>query len=101
MKRITSAGIFSKHEWTTALSVPSLLARLSSDEYIAPVYSQRDKRALHWLNDNAPINARRLGLSIAEYYTSRMGTAAALSAINAGTETPFYELSASASVDRE
>lgn len=101
MKRITSAGTFSRHEWTTALSVPSLLARLSSDEYIAPVYSQRDKRALRWLNDNAPINARRLGLSIAEYYTSRMGTAAALSAINASTETPFYELSASASVDRE
>jgi predicted TIM-barrel fold metal-dependent hydrolase len=87
--------------WTAPLPVPSLLARLASDEYPAPVYRLRDLQALEILARSAAVSARRLGFTLAGYYASRMGTVASLCAINAAASQPFYRVSASASVDGE
>ena len=87
--------------WTTPLLVPSLLARLSSDEYRAPVYCKRDIQALEILRHCASTTAQRLNQTLGQYYASRLGTAASLSAINAAAGNSFYRISASASVDKE
>ncbi len=85
--------------WTAPLPVPSLLARLASDEYPAPAYRERDLHALELLSRRAASNARRLGCSLPGYYASRMGTVASLGAINAAAGQPFYRVSASAGID--
>ena len=87
--------------YTVPLLVPSLLARLSSDEYRAPVYCKRDVQALELLQQGAPVTAQRLNQTLAQYYSGRLGTAASLGAINAAAGNTFYGVSASASVDRE
>jgi hypothetical protein len=87
--------------WTTPLLVPGLLARLSNDEYRAPAYCKRDVIALDVLLRSTTTIARRLGQNIAEYYSSRLGTAASLYAINAAAGKSFYRVNASMSFDRE
>ncbi|NQX89878.1 MAG: amidohydrolase family protein [Halioglobus sp.] len=87
--------------WTAALSVPSLLARLASDEYRAPVYRPRDLQALELLAQTAGCNARRLGRSLGHYFGSRLGTVACLNAINAVAGQSFYRVSGSAGIDGE
>ncbi len=87
--------------WTTPLRIPGLLARLSSDEYRAPAYSGRDYQALDVLQRAATETARRLGQTLAAYYSSRLGTAASLHAINAAAGTPFYRVDAATTIDRE
>jgi predicted TIM-barrel fold metal-dependent hydrolase len=88
-------------DWTALLPVPSVLARLASDEYAAPAYRQRDLQALEILARSAAVDARRLGRALGAYYASRMGTVASLAAINAAVGKPFYRVSASARIDGE
>lgn len=87
--------------WTTSLPVPSLLARLANDEYRAPAYCKRDLLALDVLQRSATAIARRLDQNLAEYYSSRLGTAASLCAINAAAGNLFYRVNASTSVDKD
>ena len=84
---------------TAPLAVPSLLARLSSDEYEPPAYRQCDLQALHLLARTAEGSARRLGITLGRYYASRVGTAASLSAINVAAGASFYRVSASSGID--
>ena len=86
-------------DWTTPLAVPSLLARLSSDEYAPPAYRSCDLQALQAYTSLASDNARRLCNSPGSYHASRMGTAASLSAINDAASESFYRVSASSSID--
>ncbi len=83
------------------MRVPGLLARLANDEYRAPAYCKKDILALDVLQRVATVTALRLGQSLAEYYSSRLGTAASLSAINVVAGKEFYRVNASASVDKE
>jgi len=101
MNRTTGGGRTAAGAWTAPLAVPSLLARLASDEYLAPAYRERDRHALGYLVESAATHARRLGQSLPAYYASRPGTLAALAAINAAAGETFYRVSPSARVDRE
>ena len=81
------------------MSAPPLLARLSSDEYSAPVYCRRDRHALAVFHQYASTAAARLQQTPARYCASRLGTAASLSAINAATKKPFYRVNATSTTD--
>jgi len=101
MNRTTGRVRDAAGSWTAPLAVPSPLARLASEEYRAPAYRERDRRALGLLRAAASANARRLGQSLPAYYASRRGTLAALAAIDAAAGGSFYRVSASAGVDGE
>lgn len=81
--------------------IPGILARLSNDEYEAPAYSRQDLLALDVLQRSAATTAKRLGQGLAQYYSSRLGTAASLYAINAASGKPFYRVGATTRVDEE
>ncbi|MEM9255824.1 MAG: amidohydrolase family protein [Pseudomonadota bacterium] len=78
---------------THPLRTPSLLANLHSDEYCPPTPDTLHRRMLHTLRSQSAGYARSLGLSLANYLDTPMGTSACLMAINAAAETPFYRLS--------
>ncbi len=80
-------------------ATPTLLARLSNDEYLAPLYCRRDFQALDTFDRYTATISRRLGQTPAQYNSSRLGTAASLCAINAAAGESFYRVKTSASAD--
>jgi len=86
---------------TAELHNCSLLAPLSSDEYLPPRPCRNEAMAADLLRRNAGRMARRLALPPEHYLASRMGTAAALAAINAASGRDFYAVRPSLAEDRE
>ncbi len=81
------------------MPAPTLLARLSSDEYCAPVYCHRDRQALEVFHGSAATAAGQLNQTLAQYSASRLGTAASLFAINCAAKNHFYRVNASSGTD--
>ncbi len=80
--------------------LPLPLQRRSNDEFPPLPYSARDLRAVAQVLDAAPGRARALGLAPTRYAASRMGTAAALRAIDAAWGGGFYAVPAEAETDQ-
>jgi hypothetical protein len=81
--------------------VPSVLRRLSSDEYRPLPWTDNDLRALALLADRLPANARRGALDLRAYAGQRRGTMAALQAINESAGERFYDIPPDAEMDAE
>lgn len=86
---------------TRELRSCSLLAPLSNDEYLPPAPCRNETIAAELLRRGAERAARRLALPLEHYLASRMGTAAALAAINAAGGRDFYAVRPSLAEDRE
>lgn len=80
---------------------PAFLQRLASDEFTAPRYTSRDRRALARLGEVGPRAARRAGLPLPLWTTGRRGTAAGLLALNAAAGRDFYAVPPEAGEDAE
>jgi predicted TIM-barrel fold metal-dependent hydrolase len=80
-------------------SLPTVFRRLSSDEYVALPYRERDHVALASYLDAAEANAPRLELTSRAYAHDRRGTAAALRAIDDAAGGGFYAVPPEAALD--
>jgi len=80
-------------------ALPVLLQRRSSDEFVPPPYTTRDREAVARVRAWGPEDARRAGLPLAAYWASRRGTAAGLGAINAAAGRTWYRVPAEAALD--
>lgn len=80
--------------------IPSLLRRLSTDEYEAPRYDERQRRALEEVANQGPEAARKLRRRLADYWSSRMGTAAGLLALNEAFGVRCYDVPIEACSDQ-
>jgi predicted TIM-barrel fold metal-dependent hydrolase len=81
--------------------VPTVLARLSSEEYRPLPWTPRDRAVLVRYRAAAARAASRLGLSAHAFATDRRATAAALRAIDAAHGGGFYDVPAEAELDDE
>jgi uncharacterized protein len=81
--------------------VPSLLRRLSSDEYRPLPWTATDRHALALLSQRLPDNARRCALDLHAYAGERRGTMAALHAINEAVGERFYDIPPDADLDMQ
>jgi uncharacterized protein len=83
-----------------APEIPSLLRRLSTDEYDAPPYNDRQKAAVHATVQQSLDTVRRLRRPLADYWSSRLGTAAGLRALNQAFGVGCYEVPAAATIEQ-
>jgi hypothetical protein len=81
--------------------LPLVVRRASSDEYDPVPYNERDLRVVARLRAESPERARRLGMSLAEFWAGRSGTAGALRAVNEAWGGGFYDIPAEAASDPE
>jgi len=81
-------------------TIPPLLRHLHTDEFLAPPWSEADRRALTRIVETTDLATRRVGLDERAYVESRLGTAAALRAIDAEAGGGFYSLPAEAEQDQ-
>ena len=84
---------------TTVLPVPPLLRHFHTDEFHAPPWSRRDRRALLRVARVTEAAAPRLGLTAYAYVEHRCGTAATLRAIDAEAGGGFYVIPPDAETD--
>lgn len=82
-------------------SLPPLLQRRPTDEFAPPPYTERDKRVIARVVEKGPANSRRLGAVLADYWSSRTGTAAGLLELNRAAGCDFYQLPPEAALDRD
>jgi hypothetical protein len=61
---------------------PVFLRRLGTDEYVPFPLNEHQRRAARTVFQHGPGDAARSGLALGDYWSSRLGTAAALRAIN-------------------
>lgn len=80
--------------------LPVFLQRLSSDEYVAPPYSAFLRDVLPRVQTEGPKFAQRIGMSLADYWSGRQGTAAALRAVSEAAGGGFYNIPEEAALDR-
>jgi predicted TIM-barrel fold metal-dependent hydrolase len=80
--------------------LPSVLRRLSSDEYDAPPYEDEQRHAVSDVATEGPEVARRLHRPLADYWSSRMGTAAGLLSLNDAFGVRCYDVPADARHDQ-
>ena len=80
--------------------VPLPLQRRSNDEFSPPPYSATDHRVLAKVKSDGPEAARRVNRSLADYWSSRRGTASALRAIDEAHGGGFYTLPSEATLDQ-
>ena len=59
-----------------APELPALLQRRHSDEFLPPAYTSREWAVIARVAARGPESARRLGISLADYWSTRPGTAA-------------------------
>lgn len=83
-----------------ASTVPLALQRRSNDEYAPEPYTERDLEAIARVQAHAPEAANKHGIGVGEYAQSRMGTAAALRAIDQAWGGGFYAIPPEAETDR-
>ncbi len=80
--------------------IPSVLQRLSTDEYEAPRYDVTQRQAVENTTDAGPDTARRLARPLADYWSSRMGTAAGLRALNEAFGVECYHVPVEATMEQ-
>ena len=81
--------------------LPLVLQRLSNDEYTPRLHYPKNLQAVAQMLEHGPEAAARLSLPLADYWSGRQGTAAALHAVNAAWGGGFYNVPAEAALDRE
>lgn len=81
--------------------LPVVLQRRHSDEFDAAPYNDRDRRSLSVVLDAGTDDAKRTDHSLEDYWSSRLGTAAGLRAIDAQFSETFYDVPAEAALEPE
>jgi predicted TIM-barrel fold metal-dependent hydrolase len=76
----------------SAPEIPSLLQRLSTDEYDPPPYDDRQKAAVDATVRDGLDATRKLRRPLADYWSSRLGTAAGLRALNKSFGVECYRV---------
>ena len=79
--------------------LPLFLQRRHTDEFLPPPYTRRERRAIAGVLARGPRDAGRLGVSLADYWSSRNGTAAGLLALNEMAGDSYYVLPPEAGLD--
>ena len=79
--------------------LPLFLQRRHTDEFLPPPYTRRERRAIAGVLARGPRDAGRLGVSLADYWSSRNGTAAGLLALNEMVGDSYYVLPPEAGLD--
>ena len=77
-----------------------MLRRLSTDEYDPPPYDHNQREALDKVVDCGPDSARRLSRPLGDYWSSRLGTAAGLRALNESFGVECYDVPAEATMEQ-
>src|SRR5262249_21670377 len=77
-----------------------VLQRRSSDEFSAPAYTDRDRRMLARVQTEGPELAGRLHVRLSDFWSGRLGTAAALRAVDEAWGGGFYRVPPEAALDR-
>ena len=80
--------------------VPPLLRHHHTDEFVAPPWSEADRRALAQIAETTDRVASRAGLDARAYVESRLGTAATLRALDAEAGGGFYAVPPEAEHDQ-
>lgn len=80
--------------------LPLVLQRRSTEEYTPLPYDPPNLPIVARLRAEGPKQAVRLGMSLADYWSSRQGTAAALSALDEIWGEGFYNVPPEAALDR-
>lgn len=81
--------------------LPVFFQQRSTDEYAPPPHRAQVRTAMEHVTAAGPQKAARLGISVADYWSSRQGTAAALRALNDAWDGSFYTVPEEAALDRE
>lgn len=81
--------------------LPLVLQRRSTDEYTPLPYHPINLPVLARVRAEGPKHAARLSMSLADYWSSRQGTAAALRALDEAWGGGFYNVPPEAALDRE
>jgi len=81
-------------------ALPTILQRRHTDEYVAGPYGSAERAAIARVLSTGPDAARRLGMSLGDYWSSRAGTAAGLLALNDSAGERFYQVPQEAALDR-
>jgi uncharacterized protein len=79
---------------------PVFLQRLGTDEYVPPRLDEQQRRAAWKVMERGPEDAARIGHALRDYWSSRLGTSAALRAINEEAAGPFFDVPPEATVDQ-
>lgn len=83
------------------VTLPSILRRLSTDEYVPLPYTPVQRQAVEETTSAGPAAATRVNVSLADYWNSRMGTAAGLLELNQAFGERWFELPEDASLDAD
>ena len=81
--------------------LPVFLQQLSNDEYTPVPHTPILRRVVAHVRAEGPKSATRLSLPLANYWSSRRGTAAALRALDEAWGGGFYTVPREAALDRE
>ena len=81
--------------------LPSFLRRLTNEEFTPVPHTARQRQAVARIRADGPKAASRLSMPLADYWSGRRGTAAALSAIDEAYGGGFYNVPPESELDRE
>ena len=81
--------------------LPLVLQRRSTDEYLPLPYHPLNLPVVARLRAQGPKNAARMSMSLADYWASRTGTAAALRELDDAWGGGFYQVPSEAALDLE
>jgi hypothetical protein len=77
------------------------LRPLATDEYTPPGLDEVQRRTVRRVLERGPDDSSRSGRTLADYWSSRLGTAAGLRAINEEAGANYYGVPAEATIDQE
>jgi uncharacterized protein len=80
--------------------IPSILSRSSTDEYEAPPYDEQQSQAVAGVRQAGPDAARRLARPLGSYWSSRLGTAAGLRALNEAFDVECFDVPVEATMEQ-
>ena len=80
-------------------SPPVFLRNLGTDEHTPPPLDDAARQAVRKVVSRGPEDAMRTGRALGDYWSSRLGTAAGLRAINEEAGQTYYEVPAQAMLD--
>ena len=80
---------------------PVFLQRRGTDEYVPLPFDEGQRRAVRQVLERGPSDAARSGRALGDYWSSRLGTAAGLRAINEETGAVFFDVPPEATVEQD
>jgi hypothetical protein len=80
-------------------ALPVILQRRHTDEFVAAPYGARERAAIARVLEDGPRAARRLGMTLGDYWSARTGTAAGLLALNDAAGDAYYRVPREAALD--